>query len=274
MPNVSALHIPLCTHVNSLFYHTLDLIVLSSKPTLTLSSEAGVLKLQEIRDGEIEAVTTKDLRAKGAFPMNFSDLKSRGFPVACFEAAKICRRSVWPAPGERLPISLVQVNFIQGGMILAWNLLHMFGDSVTFFVWAQVWAEECRRAQGLEISDPVDFTNQMLSDRAQLMGPSGKNAGHHENHPEYLVLPCMSCSSVLLIVLEHYILFKSSLELTTDLAFQSHSHSSGGSPQDGFQYSPRPSVSLLTRGPDSIEGRCIANPCHSAWQGNSEMDFY
>lgn len=59
--------------------------------------------------------------------MAFAELKAKSFPVSAFPAATVCPRSVWPQPGERLPISLVQVNFIRGGMILSWNLFPMFG---------------------------------------------------------------------------------------------------------------------------------------------------
>lgn len=151
-----------------------------------------MLTLKEIPAGDIEQIVVKDLRAPGAFPMTFAELKSKSFPVSAFAAAKVCPRSVWPVPGDRLPVCLVQANFIQGGMILAWNIFHMFGDSVTFSVWSEVWAEECRRAQGEEISNPVDLPDRIITDREYLKKPSGRNAGRAEDHPEYLILPCRS----------------------------------------------------------------------------------
>ncbi|KAF3764073.1 hypothetical protein M406DRAFT_62611 [Cryphonectria parasitica EP155] len=149
----------------------------------------GVLKLQIIPEGDIEPITVKDLRAEGAFPLTFAELKAKRFPVSAFEASKICPRSVWPTSGDRLPISLVQLNFIQGGMIMGWNLFHQFGDSVTGYTWSQVWAEECRRAQGEEISSPLCLPDQSFAHRAQIKQPSGHNTGQVEKHPEYLVLP-------------------------------------------------------------------------------------
>jgi hypothetical protein len=153
------------------------------------SKQAGVLKLQRLNDGEIEDIVVKDLRAQGAFPMTYAELKSKAFPVSAFDAETLCRRSVWPSPGERLPVSLVQANFIQGGLILTWCIFHMFGDGKTFYTWTKVWAEECCRAQGLEISEPVELAEAMLSDRERVMKPSGRNPGSLENHPEYTLLP-------------------------------------------------------------------------------------
>lgn len=122
--------------------------------------------------------------------MTYAELKSRSFPVAAFEGDEICRRSVWIATGERLPVSLVQANFIEGGLILSWCILHMSGDGNSFFTWSQIWAEECRRAQGFEIIDPVELPEEMFADRARFMSPSGRTSGRLEDHPEYIVLPC------------------------------------------------------------------------------------
>ncbi|PSR82754.1 transferase family-domain-containing protein [Coniella lustricola] len=152
-------------------------------------SQIGVLKLQQIPEGDIEAITVNDLRAEGAFPMSFSELKSKRFPVSALEATKICPRSVWPVAGDRLPVSQVKLNFIQGGVIMGWNLFHQFGDSVTYYTWSQVWAEECRRAQGEHIDNPIHLPDEIFAHRAQLKKPSGLNAGRVEDHPEYLVLP-------------------------------------------------------------------------------------
>lgn len=148
------------------------------------------MKFREIPDGEVEHVAMKDLRADGAFPMTYAQLKEKHFPVSAFEADKVCRRSVWPSHGERLPISLVQANFIQGGLILTWCIFHMAGDGTSFYTWSQIWAEECRRAQGLDIADPADLPVEMFDDRERLMKPSGKATGGLKEHAEYIHLPC------------------------------------------------------------------------------------
>jgi len=124
--------------------------------------------------------------------MTYAELKSKSFPVAAFEGDEICRRSVWTVAGERLPVSLVQANFIDGGLVLSWCILHLAGDGTSFFTWSQIWAEECRRAQGLEIAEPVELAEEMFADRTRFMGPSGHTAGRLEDHPEYIVLPCES----------------------------------------------------------------------------------
>ncbi|KAK1965884.1 hypothetical protein LY78DRAFT_681385 [Colletotrichum sublineola] len=139
--------------------------------------QAGVMKLQKLRQGDVESVVVKDLRAAGAFPMNYQELKAKAFPVSSFDAGTICHRSVWASPGERLPVSLPQANFIQGGMILSWCIFHMFGDGNTFLTWTKIWAEECRRAQGLDIMDPFKLDGTLLRDRQRLMKPTGKNKG-------------------------------------------------------------------------------------------------
>lgn len=151
------------------------------------SKQAGVLKLQRLQDGDMEDIIVKDLRAQGSFSETYGELKSKNFPVSAFDAEILCRRSVWALPGEKLPISLVQANFIEGGLILTWCILHMVGDGTSFYVWAKVWAEECRRAQGLEIIQPVQLPEAIFSDRERVMRPSGRNRGLLEDHPEYAI---------------------------------------------------------------------------------------
>jgi hypothetical protein len=155
----------------------------------TEAKQAGVWKLQPIDDDEFEAITLRDLRAPGAFPLTFSELKAKSFPVSAFDTDTIMRRQVWPSPGERFRVSQIQANFIPGGLVLGWSILHMFGDATTFHVWTQVWAEECKRAQNLDILDPIQLPEAMFKDREMLMEPSGRNAGHLEDHKEYTLLP-------------------------------------------------------------------------------------
>ncbi|KAH6657798.1 transferase family-domain-containing protein [Truncatella angustata] len=151
--------------------------------------QAGVMKLQEISDSEVEAIVVKDLRAPGAFPMSYAELKAKSFPVSAFETDVVMRRTVWASPGDRLRVSQVQANFIQGGVVLGWSILHMFGDGTTFQVWTQVWAEECRRAQGLAIEKPIKLPEAIFKDRERVMKPSGESTGLLENHPEYTLIP-------------------------------------------------------------------------------------
>jgi hypothetical protein len=65
----------------------------------------------------------------------------------------------------------------------------MVGDGTTFYAWTNIWAEECRRAQGLEILDPIQLPQAIWQDRKQVTKPSGHNAGKLEDHPEYRLLP-------------------------------------------------------------------------------------
>ncbi|KAL4882849.1 transferase family-domain-containing protein [Aspergillus karnatakaensis] len=146
--------------------------------------QKGVMKYQPYDD---RTIAIKDLRS--SYPSSYAELKANSFPVSAFDADTFCRRSVWPSAGERLPISLVQANFIRGGLILTWCILHMAGDGRSFYIWTRIWAEECRRAQGGEIAEPLQLPDAVWGDRQQVMGPSGKNAGRIEDHPEYTLLP-------------------------------------------------------------------------------------
>ncbi|PWY73063.1 hypothetical protein BO70DRAFT_389336 [Aspergillus heteromorphus CBS 117.55] len=148
------------------------------------ATQAGVLKLRRLEDGEIEDVVVQDLRAPGAFPTTYAKLQSQHFPVASLDAETLCRRSQWPSAGERLPVSLVQANFIPGGLLLNWCTFHMVGDGTSYHTWMKIWAEECRRAQGLEIATPIELPDAMLGDRERIMQPSGRSAGLLEDHRE------------------------------------------------------------------------------------------
>mgnify|MGYP002718826491 FL=1 len=153
----------------------------------TNSKQKGVLKFQLQENDDAQIIVVKDLRDSPG--PGYEELKSKFFPVASFNADTFCRRSVWPSAGDRLPISAVQANFICGGVILTWCILHMAGDGTSFYTWMEVWAEECRRAAGLNISDAVQLPEALWKDRESVMRPSGRNTGKLENHPEYTLLP-------------------------------------------------------------------------------------
>lgn len=150
------------------------------------SKQKGVMKFQR-QDGNAVHVVVKDMR--DSYPSSYAELKSKSFPVASFDADTFCRRSVWPSAGERLPVSLVQANFIRGGLILTWCILHMAGDGTSFYTWTKLWAEGCRRAQRLEIPDPIQLPEAIWKDRELVTKSSGRNAGKLENHPEYTLIP-------------------------------------------------------------------------------------
>jgi hypothetical protein len=171
---------------------TLSIVGCEAVPD-SASEQAGVLKAQPVGGGdEIKRIVVKDLRdPPDAFPMTYADLKAKHFPLSAFDGDTLFRRYSWPLPGERLPISLVQANFIPGGLVLTWCLLHVFGDGNTFLTWAKLWAEGCRRAQGLAVPEPVHLDSAMRADRERpgVMHASGRNPGRLEDHPEYSLLP-------------------------------------------------------------------------------------
>ncbi|KAJ5010476.1 Acyltransferase easC [Colletotrichum sp. SAR 10_99] len=154
--------------------------------------QANALKLQKITDHEIEPVIINDLRHSETFTASFEELKAKHFPVSSFSAEVFTRCPIWPAPGQRVPITIVQANFIRGGLILNWNLFHLVGDGQAFYNWIRVWAEETRRAQNLEILDPVGYPDRIYTDRQIAYDspqtlPKGK-AGRLEDHPEYTIV--------------------------------------------------------------------------------------
>lgn len=135
---------------------------------------------------------SKDLTAPGAFPLSYADLRAKIFPLSAFDGNILCRRAVWPVLRDRLPVSQVQANFIEGGVILTWSILHAFGDGNTFLTWTKIWAEECRRAAGEEILEPLVLDAAMFEDREKVMRSSGRNLGRVEDHPEHTLLPFTS----------------------------------------------------------------------------------
>ncbi|KAJ5984564.1 hypothetical protein N7481_006663 [Penicillium waksmanii] len=153
----------------------------------TDTTQKGVMKFQLMEKGSGTHIAVKDLRS--SYQPTYAELKSKSFPVSSFDADTFCPRSVWPSPGERLPISLIQANFIQGGLVLSWCILHMAGDGTSFHTWTKVWAEECRRAQGLDIPQPVQLADAICKDRELVMKSSGRNKGNIEDHPEWTLLP-------------------------------------------------------------------------------------
>ncbi|KAI1855895.1 hypothetical protein JX265_011978 [Neoarthrinium moseri] len=157
------------------------------------AKQAGNLKLKELDEEslrDIKPIVVKDLRKPGEFP-TFADLKSRHFPVSALDENLLTRRYTWPAPGERIPIILIQLNFIQGGLILNWNPFHVAGDGKTFYTWTEVWAQECRRAQNIAIENPVRLPDGIFADRAHVMNPKAPGSskkGRLEDHPQYNVM--------------------------------------------------------------------------------------
>ncbi|KAI4593697.1 hypothetical protein KJ359_008976 [Pestalotiopsis sp. 9143b] len=157
------------------------------------AKQGGRLKIRELDDQEltaIEPIAVKDLRAPGAFA-TFAELKAKHFPVAALDENVLCRRYTWPSPDDRLPIMLIQLNFLQGGLIVNWNPYHAVGDGQTFFTWTEVWAEECRRAQGIPITKPAYTPDTILTDRKHVLNPKPPApgpAGNLEDHPQYKIL--------------------------------------------------------------------------------------
>jgi len=152
----------------------------------TESKQAGVLKLQKYTD--YETIIKKDLRAAGAFPYTYADLKAKTFPTAAFPSDLLWRKFTWPSPEERIPVVDFQANFIPGGLLLTGAFHHVFGDATAYYTYLETWAEECRRLQG-ESGPRNEIPDEFFTDREKHIKPSGRNPGKAEDHPEVLVLP-------------------------------------------------------------------------------------
>ncbi|KAF5980221.1 trichothecene 3-o-acetyltransferase [Fusarium coicis] len=72
---------------------------------------------------------------------------------------------------EELKAKQFPISAIRGGVIIGSCVFHMVGDATAYLTWTKVWAEECRRIQGLEVSSPVVIDDAMLADRALITGP-------------------------------------------------------------------------------------------------------
>ncbi|KAL5337378.1 hypothetical protein BJX70DRAFT_409280 [Aspergillus crustosus] len=154
----------------------------------TASPKAGVVKYRKVEGADANKIIIKDLR--DSIPWTYQDLKSKGFPVSYFTSTTFCPGALWPTPGKKVRTSMVQANFIPGGLILGWNLLHLSGDGTSWFIWTQIWADACRRFQGFE-GAPVSVTlpAQIWTDRERVREPSGRNLGRIQDHPELTILP-------------------------------------------------------------------------------------
>lgn len=155
-------------------------------PTPTYPQD-GLLQLRHYGDEIDHDFIVKDLRNQD-FP-SFSELKRRGFPASALDPAVVCQRGLggeWPQAGDRLNVTMMQPNFIRGGLLLNILFLHAYVDCTTVYKFSEILAEEVRRAQGLPITNPVHIPWQ---DRAKLLQSSGRNPGNPQDHPEYIELP-------------------------------------------------------------------------------------
>ncbi|KAF4424715.1 hypothetical protein F53441_14225 [Fusarium austroafricanum] len=149
--------------------------------------ETGLLQLRHYGDEIDHDFIVKDLRNED-FP-SFDELKSRGFPTSALDPAIVCQRGLggeWPQAGDRLNTTMMQVNFIKGGLLLNVLFLHAYIDGTTAYKFTEIFAEEVRKVQGLPIAHPVEIP---VGDREKLLKASGINAGKPEDHPEYIEVP-------------------------------------------------------------------------------------
>ncbi|KAF5026997.1 hypothetical protein F66182_871 [Fusarium sp. NRRL 66182] len=164
--------------------------VLASEAVPDLDAkQANLLKLQRLPDDQVGSMSVQDLRGPEAYSWSYNDLKAKHFPVSALDVHLLLPGPILPEPGASVPISIVQANFIRGGVLIGWCVFHMVGDATTYLAWTKIWAEECRRSQGLQVPTRFVFDDAMIADRERVTKPSGCNRGRPEDHPEYTILP-------------------------------------------------------------------------------------
>lgn len=150
--------------------------------------QAGLVKMQKQPPEKAGHILLRDLRAPGAYPYTYADIQARQFSVSSFDGDVLCDRNIWPTPTSGMPVSSVQVNFLAGGMVICWCVLHMVGDANTYCSWTKTWANECRRLQGLPVDDSV-LEDGMMTAREQVMKAAGSYKDPVSLHPGMVVLP-------------------------------------------------------------------------------------
>ncbi|KAK7425720.1 hypothetical protein QQZ08_007819 [Neonectria magnoliae] len=111
--------------------------------------QAGLLQLRHYGD-EIEDFAVKDPRAEVAFP-SFADLQARGFPASGLDPVLVCKRGLggeWPGAGDHLTVTMMQANFIRGGLLLNMITLHAFADHTTAYKFTEIFAEDLMKPSG------------------------------------------------------------------------------------------------------------------------------
>ncbi|KAI5467619.1 transferase family-domain-containing protein [Mariannaea sp. PMI_226] len=150
--------------------------------------QAGLLQFRHYGD-ELDDFAVKDLRDDASFP-SFAELKARDFPASVLDPKLVCKRGLggeWPQLGDRLTVTLMQANFIRGGLLLNMFFLHAYCDHTTAFKFVEILSEDVRRAQGIAITEPVDIP---WEDREKIMKASeDKSELDLKNHHEYIELP-------------------------------------------------------------------------------------
>ncbi|RGP69108.1 trichothecene 3-o-acetyltransferase [Fusarium longipes] len=150
--------------------------------------EDGVLQLRHYGNEIEHDFKVKDLR-NGDFP-SFEELKRQGFPTAVLDPEIVCQRGQggeWPAAGvDRLNTTMLQLNFINGGLLLNMLFLHTVVDGACMYKFTELLAEEVRKAQGLSIPEPAEVP---MADREKITKSSGAKPGNPEDHPEYVEIP-------------------------------------------------------------------------------------
>ncbi|KAF2094192.1 hypothetical protein NA57DRAFT_60826 [Rhizodiscina lignyota] len=162
----------------------IPLIACDAVPDLSAPQrESYKLVKSSLRDFEVQ-----DLSQPGQYHMSYDELKQRRFPCSAFDAKTFCIDNTWCPPGTSFPMVLARITFIPGGLIMSWSCQHIIGDASSWSKVLEIWAEECRKAQGLPTNNPAELPDTLFEGRERFMAPhnpDGLLKGKIEDHPEW-----------------------------------------------------------------------------------------
>ncbi|KAL9563846.1 hypothetical protein ACKAV7_012018 [Fusarium commune] len=147
---------------------------------------AGLLKLQHYGNS-VNDFSIKDLRAEVSLP-SFDEIKAQGYPSSMLDPEVFCTRGLggeWPQPEDHMTTTLMQANFVRGGLLLNISFLHVCFDQTTVFQFLEVLSEEVRLSQGVSVTKRTEVQFQ---DRQKFMRASRTKKELDSDHPEYTKL--------------------------------------------------------------------------------------
>lgn len=94
---------------------------------------------------EVEFIV-KDFTNSLQWTKTYAELDAQNMPNSELDGDLLAPCDQWPKPGDRKPVIAVQLNFIQGGLIICLCPHHSVLDAVAFGTFWQLWAQNCREA--------------------------------------------------------------------------------------------------------------------------------
>ncbi|KAF3177539.1 hypothetical protein TWF106_002568 [Orbilia oligospora] len=109
------------------------------------TGNSGIYKIKYL--DEVPRLTVKDLRGNSGFP-TMEELRKGGYPFRLLDESVICPHNTLILPRtELLPVCLVQVTFIEGGLIFTFLGHHAVMDGIGQGVIMKLLDKACRKEQ-------------------------------------------------------------------------------------------------------------------------------